>query len=430
MSSFHSRNPALQLSKKRKVVSFHSSNVLEPSKKRRSPPAPSSSSTELTLLPGLPNDLALLCLARVPSLALLWRVSAPWQAMVSYSTYFHSLRSSLGFKRQQWLYVLLHNPSTEDCFCTQPSHSDMCLSPTFSWHAYDPISNSWHSLPPLPRPVDFHVFSPSFIGFLHPVQCASSATKLLMVAGSRPADKRGRIETKRQSLVPALDCPLVFDTQTQEWSEGAPFDVPRKWCVCGMTTDKLLVASGCGKEWDSTLSKSAQIYDVNARRWVEIECLRSSSFSHSGVSAVEYNRKLHVVSGVGAIFNPATGKWEDMPRGMKDGWSGQSVVVDGRLYALEESTGRLKVYEEGKDEWRCIAMENEMFKHMEQLAGMEAGMFCGIVRARTSLGLEAEPVQREDVVRIVDIRGGKTMAADLRPPVGKIVTLQVLAGIV
>lgn len=401
------------------MLRLHSRNFLQPSKKRRTS-MPASSE----LLPGLPDDLALLCLARVPSLALLWRVSASWQAIVSQSAYFHSLRSSLGFKTQQWLYALLHNPSTAQGRDAPPSREDGS-APAFSWHTYDPISNSWQSLPPLPHPVDFHLSSPSFIGLLHSVQCVSTATKIFMVAGSR-LDKCGVNEHKRQTIEPALECPLIFDTQTREWSEGAPFNVPRKWCVCGTVADKLLVASGCGREWDMALSKSAQMYDSDARRWVEVEGLRSSTFSRMGMSAVNYKGKLHIVSGVGVVYDPETGKWGDMPRGMKDGWSGQSLVVDGELYVLEESTGRLKVYEEGRDEWRFVTMQDEMLKNMEQLAGgpTSGGMFCGVVRARPT---DSE-VQQEDAIRIVDIRGGRLRRTmDLRLPFGRIVALQVLS---
>ncbi|KAI5081646.1 hypothetical protein GOP47_0001389 [Adiantum capillus-veneris] len=303
----------------------------------------------------------------------------------------------------------------------------MSVAPAFSWHAYDPISNSWHSLPPFPHPGDLHVSSPSFIGLLHPVQCASSATKLFMVAGSR-LEKGGINDTKRQgALEPALDCPLIFDTQTQEWSEGAPFRIPRKWCACGIAAGKLLVASGCGREWDMALSKSAQMYDSGARKWVEIECLKSSTFSRAGISALNYKGKLHMVSGVGVIYNPGSGKWEDMPRGMKDGWSGQSVVVDGKLYVVEESSGRLKVYEESKDEWRSVPIEDGMLKQMQQpVAGAMSGMFCGIIRARST----DQELQTEDVIRIVNIRGEKPKAVDLRPPFGKIIAMQVLSGMV
>lgn len=247
-----------------------------------------------------------------------------------------------------------------------------------------------------------------------------------MVAGSRRS-RNENVDVKGLSLEPALECPLIFDTQTREWSQGAPFGVPRRWCACGTAAGKLMVASGCGRDWDMALSKSAEMYDPALRKWFKIERLRTSSFSRMAISTVNYKGKLHMVSSVGTIYDPMTGTWGDMPRGMKDGWSGQSVVVDGQLLVLEGTSGRLKVYEEGKDEWKCVVKEEDMLKNMEQLAGGASGTFFGIVRAASKGAARSESEQLQDVIRIVNIRNLKPVVTDLQVPFGQIVALQVLS---
>lgn len=374
------------------------------------------------LLPGLPDDLAILCLARVPSLSVLCKVCSSWKAIVSRSDFFHSSRAFLGLRPQQWIYALLHHPPQDDA-----------LQPAFSWHAYNPISKFWHCLPPFPIPVEFHLSSPSVQGLRHAVQCANSATKLFMVAGSRCIrSENGTSNSKGFSLEPALHSPLIFDTQTREWVQGAPFRNARRWCVCGTAGGKLIVASGCGRDWDMALSKSVEMYDPEAGQWFKKQQLKTSAFSRSAVSAVNYKEKLHIVSSVGAILDPGTGNWENMPRGMREGWSGQGVVVDGRLFVLEETRGRLKVYDEGKDEWKYVAMEEELLKNMEQLAGGMPGMFLGIVREvplNNGGASQSEAMLEPDVIRIVDVRNVKLAVMDLAVPScgGQIVALHVLS---
>ncbi|KAI5062592.1 hypothetical protein GOP47_0023131 [Adiantum capillus-veneris] len=371
-----------------------------------------ASSSPSPLLPGLPDDLGLLCLARVPSLSLLWRVSPSWQAL--------------------WLYTLLHDSSIAPD-PTDPASASAGNGPSaFSWHAFDPITNRWHRLPPFPHLVEFQLTSPSFIGHLHSVQCASSHDKLFMVAGSRHGNDHTaeRISSgfcsDRRPLEPALESPLIFDTQTRVWTEGAPFRVPRKWCTCGTASGKLIVASGCGKDWDVTVSKSAEMYDPENRKWVTLDHLKSSKFSGEAISAVNYEGRLHMVSGkgvfwkVGVIFDPKTGRWLDMPLGMRKGWNGPCVVLDGKLLVLEDVTGRLKAYNHNEDNWSTL-MRDDMLKNMEQLTAGGPGKLCGIVRAPHG----SSPLIR-DVIHIVDISNTPSVKV-LNPPFGQVVALQVLS---
>ncbi|MCO5593290.1 hypothetical protein L7F22_047298 [Adiantum nelumboides] len=394
--------------------------------------------SSLPRLPGLPDDLALLCLARVPSLSLLWRVCPSWQALLSHSRYFHALRAALGFKPQLWLYTLLYD--TASTSSPHDKHTDPASTratnaqSAFSWHAFDPITKCWHRLPPFPHLIEFQLTSPSFIGRLHSVQCASSHDKLFMVAGSRcgnvnTSDRSLELHgfsANQQPLEPALECPLIFDTQTHMWTEGAPFRVPRKWCACGTASGKLIIASGCGKDWDLTVSKSAEMYDPEDRKWVTLDHLKSSKFSGEAISAVNYEGRLHMVSGkgvfwkVGVIFDPNTGKWLDMPRGMRTGWNGSCVVVDGKLLVLEDVTGRLKTYNQNEDSWTTV-MKDDMLKNMEQLTAGGPGKLCGIVRAP-----HGSSPQVRDVIHVVDIWNTPTVRV-LNPPFGQVVALQVLS---
>eukprot|EP01018_Ginkgo_biloba_P007997 Gb_05255 [translate_table: standard] len=313
------------------------------------------------LLPRLPEDLALMCLARVPIMSL-WGVCRAWQRVLYESTCFQTLRASLGLPAIQWLYALIR---TDEGF--------------FSWFAYDPLASTWRKLPAMPGDVEFQLTSPGHIGRFHAVQCTSTPGKMIVVAGSRLV----KHETTKFHLQPALDRPLVFEAEKRQWSRGAPFQVPRKWCACGVVQNKLYLASGCGFEWDVSISKSAELYDLETQSWQPVEPLKSSKFSGEPISAVTIGKKLHMVSGKGVmmregiVFDPENNVCSAMPRGLRDGWTGPCVGVCERFYALEESIGRLKVYDEQRDSWVTI-VEDKKLRGLSQLAASN-GKICGIV---------------------------------------------------
>ena len=211
-----------------------------------------------------------------------------------------------------------------------------------------------------------------------------------------------------------------------------------------MSDKHLIVASGCGKDWDLALSKSAEMYDPDGQQWVALERLKSSKFSGQAITAVNFKGKLHMVcgKGVGVMYDPTTCKWMDMPKGMRNGWNGPSVVVDERLFVLEETIGRLKCYDENEDCWTNV-MEDEMLMDMDQLTGAAPGKFCGILRRAPPANYEVFTAQEEnvkhspdtsrphhhhhDVIRIVDIQSKPPSIKDIQVPFGEIVALQVLS---
>lgn len=85
------------------------------------------------LIPGLPNDLALQCLARVPRRyhLNLRCVCRKWRDMIA-SEYYYSLRKSLGLS-EGWIYAFSRDYVE-------------CLH----WHVLDPITRRWKELPGMP----------------------------------------------------------------------------------------------------------------------------------------------------------------------------------------------------------------------------------------------------------------------------------------
>ncbi|KAM0042861.1 putative kelch-type beta propeller, F-box-like domain superfamily [Helianthus debilis subsp. tardiflorus] len=85
------------------------------------------------LLPGLHDDLAIICLACVPRAEHynLRLVSKRWSHLLS-NNYFYSLRRTLGMA-EEWVYVFKQDRDGR-----------------ISWHAFDPIYQIWQPLPHIP----------------------------------------------------------------------------------------------------------------------------------------------------------------------------------------------------------------------------------------------------------------------------------------
>uniref|UniRef100_A0A0C9S4X2 TSA: Wollemia nobilis Ref_Wollemi_Transcript_13626_1708 transcribed RNA sequence n=1 Tax=Wollemia nobilis TaxID=56998 RepID=A0A0C9S4X2_9CONI len=317
--------------------------------------------------------------------------------------FFQRLRSGLGVPVFEWLYVLVN---TDDG--------------VLSWWAYDPLALTWRRLPPMPAGVEFQLTTPgcTVLGRFHPVQCVSTPGKLVVVAGSRADDGAGG--TGKVQLRPALERPLVFEAAERRWSSGAPFRVPRKWCICGRVDERAIyVASGCGTEWDVTVSKSAEIYDVEAVAWGAAARLGSSKFSGEAIAAVNVGGRLHMVSGKGvmmkegAVYEPTSGTWSKMSAALQNGWTGPCVGAGGRFYVLEESSGRLRAYDPEQDSWAAV-VESERLRGISQLVASR-GKICGIVEGG------------EKRIVVVDVAAVEPRIFEVKTPMGHPIAIQVLS---
>ncbi|KAJ0961347.1 hypothetical protein J5N97_000554 [Dioscorea zingiberensis] len=85
------------------------------------------------LLPGLPDDLSIACLIRVPRAEhrKLRLVCRRWHRLLA-GNYFYSLRESLGVA-EEWIYVIKRDTEGR-----------------ISWDALDPVAQIWQPVPPLP----------------------------------------------------------------------------------------------------------------------------------------------------------------------------------------------------------------------------------------------------------------------------------------
>lgn len=300
-----------------------------------------------SLLPGLPDDVARLCLSLVPPSSL-YSVCRSWRR-------------------------LLYSPS----FPPFPSLYSLFLSSEddLQFSSFDPISCQWLPLPP--PPLRLLLRHPAFLSRMLPIQSVSVAGKLVLLAAT--ADQ----------FLPALSEPLIFDPQSRIWGRGPPLSAPRRWCAAGALRQSVYVASGIGSLYDNDVARSAERWDLDPRRfdsrrrwgWEKLEKLKDAKFSREAIDAIGWKGKLCMVNvkgngpKEGIIYDAEKDSWEEMPEGMVAGWRGPAAAMaEETIYAVDESRGWLKKYDEVKDAWVEV-VENELLRGAQQVVAA-AGRVC------------------------------------------------------
>ncbi|XP_057460319.1 F-box/kelch-repeat protein SKIP30-like [Actinidia eriantha] len=252
------------------------------------------------LIEGLPDAVALRCLALVP-LHLhpkLELVSHSWRA---------AIRSPELFKARREV------RSAEDFLCV------CAFDPENLWQLYDPLEDLWISLPVLP----------SKIRQLANFGVVSTAGKLFVLGGGSDAvdpltgDHDGIFATNEV---------WSYDPITRQWTPRASMLVPRAMFACCVLDGKIVVAGGFTSCRES-ISK-AEIYDPETDEWVSIPDLYHTH--NTACSGVVIGGKVHVLhKGLSTVQ-----VLDDVDLGwtVRDySWlQGPVAVVQGALYVMSD----------------------------------------------------------------------------------------------
>ncbi|XP_058084914.1 F-box/kelch-repeat protein At1g22040-like [Magnolia sinica] len=338
------------------------------------------------LIPSLPDEMSIQILARLPRISFLNAklVSRSWRtAVTSHEVY--QVRKELG-TAEEWLYILT---KTEE---------DKLI-----WHALDPMSRNWQRLPPMPNVV-YEEESRRGLSGLRMWNVVGSSIKIADVIrgwlGRKDSLDRmpfcgcavGAINgclfvLGGFSRASAMRCVWRYDPRVNMWSEVMPMTIGRAYCKTGLLNNKLYVVGGVSRgQGGLTPLQSAEVFDPFKDTWTEIP---SMPFSRAQVlpaafladmlkpiatGMISYQGRLCVPQSLyswpffvdvgGEIYDPKTNSWVEMPTGMGEGWPARqagtklSVVVDGKLYALDPSSsldsGKIKLYDPQEDAWKVV----------------------------------------------------------------------------
>uniref|UniRef100_A0A5B6ZY20 Putative Galactose oxidase/kelch repeat superfamily protein n=1 Tax=Davidia involucrata TaxID=16924 RepID=A0A5B6ZY20_DAVIN len=250
------------------------------------------------LIEGLPDAVAVRCLARVPFYLhpKLELVCRSWRA---------AIRSTELVKARQEV------NSLEDFICV------CAFDPENLWQLYDPLRDIWITL---------HVL-PSKIRHLAHFGVVSTVGKLFVLGGVSDAVDT---TTGDQDGSSATNEVWSYDPVSRGWAPRASMLVPRAMFACCVLDGKIVVAGGFTSRRKSI--SQAEIYDPEKDVWVSIPDLH---YTHnSACSGMVIRGKVHVLhkglSAVQVLDNGRIG-WTVQDHG----WlQGPMAVVRGVLYVM------------------------------------------------------------------------------------------------
>ncbi|CAK9197188.1 unnamed protein product [Sphagnum troendelagicum] len=250
------------------------------------------------LIEGLPDSVAIQCLARVPlsQHRVLQSVCKAWHALVR-NPELYGVRKRIG-TTEEWLYVSAYEADK-------------------AWQAYDPVYNQWSSIPPLP----------SLIPRLGNFGTVAVQSKLFILGGG--SDEVNPI-TGDRSDIHATDQVWAYDPVYKRWSSRASMLTPRAQFACFSYSGRIVVAGGF-----SSLRRaisSVEMYNPELDQWEFLPDL--VAVRDAPCSGVVLDGKMHVVQKgtcTAQVYDPTTKRWmqEDCA------WSeGPMAVVNGELYIV------------------------------------------------------------------------------------------------
>uniref|UniRef100_A0A0D9XIX6 F-box domain-containing protein n=1 Tax=Leersia perrieri TaxID=77586 RepID=A0A0D9XIX6_9ORYZ len=319
-----------------------------------------------SLIPGLPDEISLQILARMPRMGYLnaKMVSRSWKDAVT-GAELYRVRKELGVS-EEWLYMLTKSGDGK-----------------LVWNAFDPVCNQWQRLPLMP-------------GISHNGECKRGISRLwlgdLLSAGVRISDVvRGWFGQKDSldrlpfcgcaigtvdgciyvlggfSRSSAMKCVWRYDPFVNAWQEVSSMSTGRAFCKASLLNNKLYVVGGISKGKNGLAPlQSAEVFDPRTGVWADVPDMPFSKVQDLptaflaellkpiATGMTSFGGKLYVPQSLyswpffvdvgGETFDPVTNSWAEMPVGMGKGWPARqagtklSAVIDGDLYALEPST--------------------------------------------------------------------------------------------
>ncbi|KAK9664926.1 hypothetical protein RND81_14G077700 [Saponaria officinalis] len=258
------------------------------------------------LIPGLPNDIGLECLLRVPitSHPTLRLVSHLWKTTLSHPSFFSLRRHTDAAEHLVFLVQPLFPPpppppqqqvhqTKEDVQELGVKESDEFSNPLrYNLSVYNSTRHEWRNL--------VNIAIPTF------AQCVAvpAVGKVVVLGGWDPA-----------TLIPDTRV-IVIDFVSGIWKEGSPMPTARSFFACVAVGSAAVYVAG-GHDGRKNALRTAEAYDVEADTWrVLPEMAEERDESHG----VVFGSNFWVVSGYGTesqgrfrpdaeIYDPETSTW-------------------------------------------------------------------------------------------------------------------------
>ncbi|KAG6476458.1 hypothetical protein ZIOFF_065700 [Zingiber officinale] len=274
--------------------------------------------THLTLISGLPDDLAILCLSRVPRRyhRVLKCVSRRWRELLGSEEWHISRRRNN--TEECWVYAV--------CKVNLKEHLCYVLDP-------DPTYRNWKLMQCMRTP------------------CSQNDGMSIIALGKKVYLLGGC--TWQEDATDDVHC---YDASSNKWAVSSRMPTARCYFASTSLNEKLYIGSGFGL--NSKSPKSWDIYNSNSDSWISH---KNPLPNHDIVKFIAFDGKLYTIhrseKGLhyAGIYDPASATWQITDDEIALCSCGPTVVVDGTLYMLDETLGaRLMKWENAQKEWALI----------------------------------------------------------------------------
>ncbi|KAJ9173914.1 hypothetical protein P3X46_017001 [Hevea brasiliensis] len=263
---------------------------------------------ELQLIPGLPDEIAMECLVRVPYQfhSNMKSVCHTWQNSISHP-YFYQQRRKSGTSEHLVCLVQplpqsdsidLLTTATATAAVTNKEDKQIQSPPQFALSIYNATHDIWQRTRPQGG-------IPMFC------QCLAlpSSRKVLLLGGWDPT-----------TLEPVPDVYILDLTGVGgcRWRRGASMSVSRSFFACALVGPSKVFVAG-GHDGQKNALRSAEVYDVDKNEWIKLPDMIEERDEGQGL-AWEGDSRFWVVSGYGTdsqgqfrfdaeCYDPDTGSW-------------------------------------------------------------------------------------------------------------------------
>nr|GMC77639.1 F-box/kelch-repeat protein At1g80440-like [Ipomoea batatas] len=249
----------------------------------------------MDLLPGLPNDMGLECLIRVPyrNLSAVNSVCRGWKLEIQLPEFWRQ-RKAAGFARRVIAMAQARVEKTRE-----PVSMKYAATPVYRLTVFEPETGDWAELPPIPG------FSNGLPMFCRVVGVGSN---LLVIGGWNP------VTWEVSKAV------YVYNFVYATWRRGA--DMPgcrRSFFACASDHNSTVFVAG-GHDEEKNALRSAMAYDVAGDRWVP---LPDMAMERDECKGIFHRGKFHVIGGYDTAmqgrfgasaeaFNVSTWQWDEV----------------------------------------------------------------------------------------------------------------------
>ncbi|CAK8578513.1 unnamed protein product [Lathyrus sativus] len=306
-----------------------------------------SNSEFIELIPGLPSELGLECLTRLPHSAhrVALRVCNQWRHLFQ-SDDFYCHRKKTGHTRKVACLV----QAREQLLHAEVEKTTGSTPPSYDITVFDPESMSWDRVDPVPEyPLGLPLFC----------QLISCEGKLVVMGGWNPASyepltavfvydfrtnlwRRGKDMPEKRSFFAAgsgqgrvfvagghdenknaLSTAWTYDPRSNEWTALAPMSQERDECEGVVVGGEFWVVSGYATESQGMFDESAEVLDIESGQWRKVEgiweagrCPRSCADIRENGKVVDPGLRIGVCSvGVGSKNLVTGSEYEGAPYG-------------------------------------------------------------------------------------------------------------------